>query len=180
MTLGASPRATAPTWCSPTRTSRCARPGSTGSPRGLSLPLRSLESGRAVSNDERIAHALRAVRLDRRGFVDDARIVHEQHRPRFVHGEALARSATRIEHARFAATYLPARDEHHRHEIHPVAVRSFWRRTADPVRRVDAELVGLDVPARYRLHLGKHLTNALQQLQPGVRAAHLRFDGLEP
>lgn len=62
-------------------------------------------------------------RLDGRALVDHPRIVEQQHRPRLDQGEALARRAVGLEHTGLAALDALARDEEHRHQIHPVAVR---------------------------------------------------------
>ena len=112
--------------------------------------------------------------------MDDARIVHEQHRPGLCHGETHPAVARGFEHAGLPAAHAAPPDEHHRHEIHPVAVRPFRRRPADAACGIDAELMCLEVPATHRLQPREQVPERCEQLPEGGRAHDLRLDRLEP
>ena len=86
------------------------------------------------------------IRLDRRGFVDDARVVHQKHGPRLLHRKSDTRGTGGVEDVGFTPANIPATDEDHGDEIDPVTVSAFRRGTADAVRGVDAELMRFDEP----------------------------------
>ena len=89
-----------------------------------------------------------AQRLDRRGLVDHARVVEQQHRPRFGQGEACP-TARRPRTPGFRRPYALAPDQDHGDEIHvAVAVRALRRGPAEPVAGIDPELVRLDALRR--------------------------------
>src|SRR3546814_4691223 len=86
-----------------------------------------------------------AGRLDRGGFVDHARVVEQQQRPRLFQREALPVRPVGVEHARLAAADTAAVDEQHGDEIDAIELRPFRRRAANAVAGVDGELVRLDM-----------------------------------
>jgi hypothetical protein len=80
--------------------------------------------------------------------VHDARIIEQQRRPRLCEREAYAVPGIGREDARLATEHAHPVDQHDRDVVDAVAMRPLRRGPPDPGRRVDPELVRLDVPGR--------------------------------
>src|SRR5258705_10205777 len=101
--------------------------------------------------------------------MDDPRVVHEQQRPRLLHGEADSRWSVGIEHARLSPANVSTPYQHQSDEIHAVAVSTFGSRPTDPTGSIDAELMRLDEPSLNGTNLRKQRPNGRHQLHPRMR-----------
>ena len=135
----------------------------------------------AQGHHQRVTMALSAQRLDRRAFVNHARIVQQQQRPSLRQGEPLASWPVGVEHARLAPFDVLSVDHEHGNEIHAIAVRAFWRGPANAVGRVDAKLVRFDTPmGRLAAHLIGGGGQSRQQLGPCRLMQRSVQNGFEP
>jgi hypothetical protein len=119
--------------------------------------------------------------LDGGAFVDHALVIQQQRAPGLGQGEAHALRAAGVEDAGLRTLDVVARHQHHRHQVHPVAVGAFGRGAADAIGAVDAKGVGLTkpAPAPRAKTCGTH-GQRLQQCGKGRRLGHGRGHGLEP
>src|SRR5581483_7185154 len=84
--------------------------------------------------------------LNRRRFMDDARIIEQQQRPGLLHGETDSRRSVCIEHPGLAAPDVLTSHQQKCDEINSVTMRAFRSRPANAIGRVNPELMRLYVP----------------------------------
>ena len=99
--------------------------------------------------------------------MDHARIIHEQHRPGLLHGEAHTGGPPGVEHPRLAAAHATAVYQDDRYEIHTVPMRTLRSRTADACGGVNAKLMRLDEPPGHGMQLCEQRAHGSEQLSPG-------------
>jgi hypothetical protein len=85
-------------------------------------------------------------RKDGRRLMHDPGVIEHEKRPPIAHREAAAIGPVRVEHARLSATHSMSRDDEHGNEVHSISMRALRRRSADALRRFDAESMGLHEP----------------------------------
>ena len=146
-----------------------------------SVPTRPLEPPRPKRQHQGIAPpglpGLR--RLDRRRFVNHAGVVQQHRRPWFRQGEAQAGGRLRLEDAGLPALDAVTRHQRHADEIDAVAVRAFWRRSADTIGGIDAERVRLDEPALRALQRRRARGECGEQAPPCGVGRQRRLDLFE-
>ena len=135
----------------------------------------------AQGHHQRVTMALSAQRLNRRAFVNHARIVQQQQRPSLRQGEPLAPWPVGVKHARLAPFDVLSVNHKHGNEIDAIAVRAFWRGPANAVGRVDAKLVRFDAPSdAHSAQLIRCGGQSRQQLGPGRLMKRSVQNGFEP
>src|SRR5690606_12804627 len=107
-------------------------------------------------------------------------VVDQQRAPGLHDREAQALRTVGLEHARFTAPDVLAPHHQDGDEVDAVPVRALGRRPTDAARGVDAELVRLDVPARYLPQPGEQAAETDDGGRPGGIALDRRLDRLEP
>ncbi len=142
--------------------------------------FRLLKTSGSVGQYQRVPEARHLVRLDRCRFMDDPRVVHQEHGKWLRHGESPAGGAVRIEHVRLAAADAETPDQHDGDKIHPVAMGPLRRRASNSGCGIDAKLMRLDEPAPDASDLRKRGTDRSNQARPDGRSLDLRLDRFEP
>lgn len=107
-------------------------------------------------------------------------IVKQQQRPRFSQRKAHAVRAVCVEYARLTAFDTATVHQNDSDEIDAVPMRTFGRRAADALCRVNAKLVCFNEPLRLRRNCCADITHLRQQGLPRCAGTDLGSDRLKP